>query len=96
MLLSGFLTVFVLSTYLSGRLVLALRHSGRHGFRIWSQEVTQIFTPWFVHLVSVDEDQDASEGFSTLIGGQGTKDHYTIKTEPLAGERSDTELKHAT
>lgn len=95
MLLSGFLTVFVISAYLSGRLVLALRHSGRHGFRVWSQEVTQIFTPWFVHLVSVDEDQDVSEGLCSLVG-KGTKDHYTIETEPLAGERFDTELKHAT
>jgi hypothetical protein len=95
LLLSGFLTAFAISTYLSGRLVLALRHSGRHGFRVWSQEVTQMFTPWFVHLVSADEDQYASEDLGSLVG-KGTNDEYTIKTEPLPGERSDTELKHAT
>ncbi|KAF8500167.1 hypothetical protein F5888DRAFT_1356995 [Russula emetica] len=95
LLLSGFLTTFAISAYLSGRLVLNLRRSGRHGFRVWFREVTQILSPWFVHLVSVDEDQYASEdsGFSV---GKGTKDDYATKTEPLPVERSDTELKHAT
>lgn len=90
MLLSGFLTSFAISAYLSGRLVLALRRSGRRGFRVWSQEVTRVFSPWFVHLVSVDEDQYASEDSGFLVG-KGTKDDYTTKME-----RSDTELKSAT
>jgi hypothetical protein len=42
----------------------------------------------------VDEDQYASEDSGYLVG-KGTKDDYTIKTEP-PGERSDTELKNAT
>jgi hypothetical protein len=95
LLLSGFLTAFAISTYLSGRLVLILRRSGRHGFRDWFQEVTQIFSPWFVHLVTVDEDQYASEDSGFLVG-KGTKNDYTTKMEPLPGERSDTELKNAT
>jgi hypothetical protein len=95
LLLSGFLTGFAISAYLSGRLVLVLRHSGRHGFRIWLQEVTQILTPRFVHLVSVDEDQYASEDSGFLVG-KVTKDDYTTQTEPLLGDRSDIELKDAT
>jgi hypothetical protein len=95
LVLSGFLTASAISAYLFGRLVLNLRRSGRHGFRVWSQEVTQIFSSWFVHLVSVDEDQYASEDSVSLVG-KGTKDDYTIKTELLPGERSDPELKHAT
>ncbi len=84
-----------MSAYLSGRLVLALRRSGRRGFRVWSQEVTRIFSPWFVHLASVDEDQYALEDSGFLVG-KGTRDDSTIKTEPLPGERSDSELKNAT
>ena len=76
-----------MSAYLSGRLVFILRRSGRHGFRVWFHEVTQMFSPWFVHLVSVDEDQYASEDSGTLVE-KGTKDDYTTKTEPLPGERS--------
>ena len=95
LLLSGFLTAFAVSAYLSGRLVLILRRFGRHGFRDWFQEVTQMFSPWFVHLVSADEDQYASEDSGFLVG-KGTKDDYKTKTEPLPGERSDTELKDAT
>ena len=95
LLLSGFLTAFAISAYLSGRLVLVLRRSGRHGFRIWLQEVTQIFSPWSVHLASADEDQYASEDSGFLVG-KGTKDDYTTQTVPLPGERSDIELKDAT
>ncbi|KAI0284560.1 hypothetical protein BGY98DRAFT_947529 [Russula aff. rugulosa BPL654] len=94
LLLSGFFTAFVMSAYLSGRLVLALRRSGRHGFSVWSQEVTQTLSPWFVHRVSLDEDQYASEDSGFLVG-KGAKDDYTTKTEP-PGERSDTELKNVT
>jgi hypothetical protein len=83
-----------MSAYLSGRLVLALRRSGRHGFSVWSQEVTQTLSPWFVHRVSLDEDQYASEDSGFLVG-KGAKDDYTTKTEP-PGERSDTELKNVT
>ncbi len=95
MLLSGFLTAFAISAYLSGRLVLTLRRCGRRGFRVWSQEVTQMFTPWSVHFVSVDEDQHASEDLGTLVGDD-TKDGYTTKKEPLHSESSYTEPKHAT
>lgn len=83
-----------MSAYLSWRLVLALRRSGRHGFSVWSQEVTQTLPPWFAHRVSVDEDQYASEDSGSLVG-RGTKEDYTTKTEP-PGERFDTELKNAT
>lgn len=94
LLLSGFLTAVAISAYLSGRLVFALRHSGRHGFSVWSQEITQTLTPWFVHQVPVDDNQYASEDSGSFVG-KGTKDDYATKTEP-PGDRSDAELKNAT
>jgi hypothetical protein len=87
--------VFAISTYLSGRLVILLRRSGRRGFRAWSQEATQMFFPSSVHLGPVDEDQYASEDSGILVG-RGTKEGYTTKMEPLPSERLDTELKHVT
>lgn len=84
-----------MSAYLSGRLILHLRRSGRGGFRAWSQEATRIFFPSSAHLARVDEDQDSSEDSGTLVG-RGTKDSYTTKMELPPGERPDSELKHVT
>jgi hypothetical protein len=92
LLLSGFLTAFAISAYLSGLLVLNLRRSGRGGFRAWSQQVTQILFPSSAHL-PVDEDQYASED-SGALDGKDTKDGTNM--EPLPIERWDNELKHAT
>lgn len=95
LLLSGFLTAFAISAYLSGLLVLNLRRSGRRGLHAWSQQVTQIFFPSSIRLVPADEDQYASED-SGALDGKETKDGYTAKMEPLPIERSDGELKHVT
>lgn len=89
------MTAVAISAYLSWRLVLALRRSGRHGFSVWYQEVTQTLSPWFVHQVPVDEDQYAWEDSGSLVG-KGMKDDSTIKTELLHGERIDnSELKNS-
>lgn len=43
----------------------------------------------------MDECQCTSEDSGAVVG-KGTRDDYTTKTEPLLGERSDAEMKHAT
>ena len=90
LILSAFLTGFAISVYLSGRLVLLLRRSGRSGFRAWSQEVTRIFFPSSAHLVPGDDEQDTSEDSGTLVG-RDTKDSYKTKMD-----LSSSELKHVT
>ncbi|KAH9962127.1 hypothetical protein BC827DRAFT_1267123 [Russula dissimulans] len=95
LLLSAFLTTFSISAYLSGRLILNLRRSGRHGFRVWSQEVTHLFFPSSAHLIPVHDDQSASEG-SDIWVGPDTRDGRTTKMEPLPSGTPDSPSKHVT
>ncbi|KAH9063271.1 hypothetical protein EDB87DRAFT_1604961 [Lactarius vividus] len=81
LLLSGFLTGFVMSTYLAARLISNLRHSGRNGFRAWYQEVTTILYPFSSHLAPADEDPYISQDTKGLNGGEA-KDGHGIDTEP--------------
>ncbi|KAI0305367.1 hypothetical protein B0F90DRAFT_1666784 [Multifurca ochricompacta] len=85
-LLSGFLTAFALSAYLSGRLVFILRRFGRNGFRPWSQEVAYLFFPSSARPTLADEDPYASEDSGVSVG-RGVKDGLTAKTEPVLHER---------
>jgi len=95
LLLSAFLTTFLISAYLFGRLVLNLRRSGRSGFRGWSREVTHLFFPLSAYLIPVHDDQSASESSDILVGPD-MKDGPTTKMEPLPSETQDSLSKQVT
>ncbi|KAH9994547.1 hypothetical protein BJV74DRAFT_831158 [Russula compacta] len=86
LLVSGFLTTFAISAYLSGRLILILHRSGRSGFRTgvrnWSQEVAHIFFPSSAHLAPVDDDRYGAEDSGILVE-RGTEDGHATKMETL-------------
>ena len=71
-----------MSTYLTARLISNLRHSGRHGFRDWYQEVTSMLSPSSPHFAPADDDLYDTKG---LTGGEA-KDDHGIDTEPVTHE----------
>jgi hypothetical protein len=94
LLLSGFLTTFATSAYLSGRLVLLLHRFGRSGFHAWYQEAIHLFSPSSAHLAPVGEDLYASEDSGILVE-QEVKDDVTPKIEPSPRDLSDGVLNRA-
>lgn len=92
LLLSAFLTTFLISAYFFGRLVLNLRRSGR-SFRGWSQGVAHLFFPSSAYLIPVHDGQSASEGSDI---SPDMKDGRTTKVEPLPSGTPDRLSEHVT